>query len=134
MRAQLDDALRQYRSMAAGLTTLTERLAALRATGRASDGSVHATVDARGALVELTIDPVVGARLDPKALSFRVLEASHRAGAELRDQVTAAVTAVLPESVRAAVGVDGTVDLGRLLPSDVEFDASLRSAGSGAGR
>ena len=57
-------------------------------------------------------------RLDLKALSGRILEASGLAAAEVRERLRERLLAGLPESLRAAIGSDGVVDVNRLLPAD----------------
>jgi DNA-binding protein YbaB len=125
MRSEFNDLLSRYGEMSAGLSRITAELADLRATARAADGSVTATVDARGALLAIAFEPSRTARLDTRALAARVLEATNLAMAQARSRSEAAVAAALPEPLRAVLAADGSLDIGRLLPDP----ASLVSGG-----
>jgi DNA-binding protein YbaB len=116
-----DRLLGQYREATAGLTRLGEQLGDLTVTARSRDGSVTAVVDARGALIDLDIDPARAGRLDARAVGARVLEAATAAAAEARTRSAAAVSALLPEPLRRAIAPDGTVDIGRLLPDPADL-------------
>jgi DNA-binding protein YbaB len=119
-----DQLLGQYREATAGLTRLGEQLGDLTVTARSRDGIVATTVDARGALIDVDIDPARAGRLDARAVAARVLEAATTAAAEARARSAAAVSALLPEQLRRAVALDGTVDIGRLLPDPAELGGS----------
>jgi DNA-binding protein YbaB len=116
LRAELETLIDEYRSMTQRLAQMNEEMAGRLATARSADGSVTATVGPHGELVQLSIDPVLSARLDSRVLSARVLEASALAHADLRDQLRSAVVEFLPERLRPAVAPDGQVDLARLMP------------------
>jgi DNA-binding protein YbaB len=55
-RERLGEAWARLQSQLADIAALEEKQAALRANGRAADGVVEVTVDARGQLVEVVID------------------------------------------------------------------------------
>src|SRR5262245_13900360 len=105
LRTELVDAVGQYRDLATAL----EQFAEVRACARARDASVTATVDGRGELLELVIDPARAARLDLSELAARIVEAVGRAAAEARGRTAATALAFLPPSLRDLVGADGGV-------------------------
>jgi DNA-binding protein YbaB len=118
MQARLGQMLEEYQATRSRLGTLSAELAAITATARSADRTVTATVNPPGELVELTIDPVLGARLDLKMLSARILEASGLAATQVREQVRGTMRGALPDNLRNLVGPDGAIDVQRLLPTD----------------
>src|SRR3977135_4514328 len=118
IQALLGQMLEEYQATRSRLGTLSAELAAITATTRSADRTVTATVNPQGELVELVIDPVLGARLDLKMLSARILEASGLAAAHVREQVHATMRGALPDNLRNLVGPDGGLDVQRLLPTD----------------
>lgn len=119
MRTQIDTLMDDYRAVVAGLDGLTADVAALTATARSADRCVTATVGPRGELVQLTIDPVLAARIDTTTLAGRVVEATTRAAAVVRERVRTTICDALPGYLRDLVAADGEVSLGRLLPNDL---------------
>jgi DNA-binding protein YbaB len=118
MRARIGSMVEEYQATRARLAALNEELTSMTASARSADHTVTATVGPQGELVHLAIDPVRAERLDLKALSGRILEASGLAAAEVRERLRERLLAGLPESLRAAIGSDGVVDVNRLLPAD----------------
>jgi DNA-binding protein YbaB len=118
MQARLTAIVEEYQSTRRRLTALNAELMALTASARSADRSVTATVGPQGELVHLAVDPELGARLDLKSLSNRILEAAALATAAVREQLRERLVAGLPAPLRDVVGADGMVDVNRLLPSD----------------
>jgi DNA-binding protein YbaB len=116
MRSGLGQLVEEYQATRSRLAGLSAEMAATTATARSTDRSVTATVNPQGELVSLAIDPVLGARLDPKALAARVLEASGSAATQVREQLRDTMRGGLPASLRDLVGPDGTIEVQRLLP------------------
>ena len=115
MRAALADALANYHQTCAAVDRLTAELPSLTAVGRTGDGSVTATVDHRGELIGLVIDPLAGARLEPRVLSARVLEASAKACAEIRVRGRSLVDELLPSFSSPHTATAGQFDPTALL-------------------
>jgi DNA-binding protein YbaB len=118
MQTRLGQMLEEYQAARSRLGTLSAELAAITATARSADRTVTATVNPQGELVELTIDPVLGARLDLKTVSARILEASGLAATQVREQVRGTMRDALPDNLRNLVGPDGAIDVQGLLPTD----------------
>jgi hypothetical protein len=118
MQARLGQMLEEYQATRSRLGTLSAELATITSTARSADRTVSATVNPQGELVELVIDPVLGARPDLKMLSARILEASGLAAAHVREQVHATMRGALPDNLRNLVGPDGAINVQRLLPTD----------------
>jgi DNA-binding protein YbaB len=118
MQARIGAMLVEYQATRQRMTELSAELTAMTASARSADRSVTATVGPQGELVHLAIDPVLGPRLEPKALAGRILEASDLAATQVRDRLREALRAGLPANLRDVVGPDGAVDVQRLLPAD----------------
>jgi len=118
MRAEITAMLNEYRDMRARLESLTADVAALRATARSSDGTVTATVNPHGEMVDLHIDERAVRQVGITPLVPSILEAASRASASVRAQARAVLREFLPEWMHDAVGADGTVDVARILPAD----------------
>lgn len=137
--AELAAMVEEYRSTRARMTALTAELGAMTATARSADGSVTATVGPRGELRDLSIDATLvqkvadlparwgvsqedlrpARRLDLTTLTSRILEAYGRAAEQARDEVARAVSRSLPGHLRSLVRLDGTLDVGSLLPGEL---------------
>lgn len=103
--------------LAERLREANERIARIRVSAESEDGLVTATVDARGRLDALEIDPRVYRNTDSGALAERVLDAA-RAAAEQADRQVAecAVDAELMDR-RGSDGLGPVLgELDRLLP------------------
>ncbi|MEH1027050.1 YbaB/EbfC family nucleoid-associated protein [Micromonospora profundi] len=97
LRARFDDVYGQYQQLRSNLDHLAARLAELRVTRRSSDGTVTATVGARGELVSLDLTPAIYRDRDAAALSRKITEtvsaATSAAAAATRDVVAETVPA-----------------------------------------
>ena len=114
LRARLDDVLGQYDRLRAGVTDLQARLAALRVTAATPDRLVRATVEARGRLAELTIEPGAYRTHRPAELAKLITRTVQQATDEAAERVEALVGEHLP----AGSGVPGFLrdgDFGHLL-------------------
>ncbi|MEE6258208.1 YbaB/EbfC family nucleoid-associated protein [Plantactinospora sonchi] len=82
----------RYRQLRAGLLAVRERLDELRIEAESADGLIVATVDGRGRLVDVTLDPRIRRHADAGALARDVLATVRRA-AELAATAAAEFTA-----------------------------------------
>jgi DNA-binding protein YbaB len=119
LRARFDDVAGQYRRLRSGLDDLQRELTELRVSATSRDGSVTATVDSRGHLVDLKLHKA--ATLDKTILST-VQAATDAAMARVQELMAA----TLPRDSGAAAFVrDG--DLGSLLRrADSRMSSSTR--------
>jgi DNA-binding YbaB/EbfC family protein len=101
---QLMHLLRNAGQIREGMKSMQERLAAARFVGEAGAGQVRATVDGRGELVGLKIDPASPAAGDLELLEDLICAAVRDAVARSREAVRAEVEALT-----------GGVDLGGML-------------------
>lgn len=100
---------------------LRKALDDVRATGEAADGLVVATVNGRGELVELTLDPRIYRAQDSDALAADVLAAVRQGASRATEEVVRAAKRLLPESATAE-------------NTDVMFDPFLHQVGRAKGR
>jgi DNA-binding YbaB/EbfC family protein len=101
---QLMHLLRNAGQIREGLKDLQERLAAARFVGEAGAGLVRATVDGRGELVDLKIQPASSSAGDLELLEELICAAVREAMARSREAVRAELQALT-----------GGVDLGGML-------------------
>ena len=106
LRARFDEVASQYRRLRSGLDDLQQQLGALRVSATSRDGTVTATVDSRGHLVDLKL------RKSPSAavVLSTVRAATEQSSAQVRDLMSAVLPA---ESGAMRYMRDG--DLGSLL-------------------
>lgn len=80
---------------------------ALRVTEKSPDGLVTATVDARGELMRLDLDPRIYRRQDARGLADAITQTVQRAAEKARDQVVKMFEPLIPpEQMRAHIDGD----------------------------
>ncbi|WP_165777486.1 YbaB/EbfC family nucleoid-associated protein [Amycolatopsis antarctica] len=72
------------------------KIEAVRGSGECPDGLVTATVDGRGELLALDLDPRIYREHDTRALGARILAAVGEANADARRQVAAVADLIRP--------------------------------------
>jgi DNA-binding protein YbaB len=96
LRARFDDVFGQYQRLRSGLDDVRERLTEMRVTVESERGLVQATVDSRGQLADLRLDPAVYRELNPEQLEREILVTARRAAARTTDEVRDMMAAHLP--------------------------------------
>jgi DNA-binding protein YbaB len=125
LRARFDDVMSQYQRLRLGLDDIQERLSTMAVTAESADGTVRATVGARGQLIDLRLSREVYRRGDPDELARTILRTVEQAVAETGDQVQEMVGQYLPpDSAAAGFMRDGS--FGNLLARQ---DRIMREAG-----
>ena len=120
LRARFDDVVGHYRKLRSGLGDLQKQLAELRVTATSRDGTVTATVDARGRLVDLKLHRASSADLD-KTIVATTQAAVTRATGRVQELMA---TTLPPDSGAVSFVQDG--DFGSLLRRS---DDVMRRAG-----
>jgi DNA-binding protein YbaB len=113
-RAELRDALVEYRDLAERLCQLEAEVAAVRETARSANGVATATVNSNGTLVDLKIDG--RRRADLPTITAAVLEASGLATGQVRRRIGAYMASSLPPHLKRLIGPDGLLDTAALRP------------------
>lgn len=107
MRAYAEELEKRFRRLQEEGPKLQERARSLQVTETSGDGLISATVDARGELIRLDIDPRIYRRPDARALANEITETIKKAGVKARDQVVELFATLVPrEQVDAQLGGD----------------------------
>jgi DNA-binding protein YbaB len=130
LRARFDDVVSQYQRLRHGLDDIQERLSRLAVTAESADGTVRATVGARGQLIDLRLDREIYRRGDPDELARTILRTVEQAVARTTGQVQEMVGEYLPAG-SAAAGFVRDGNFGNLLARQ---DRIMREAGDGDDR
>jgi DNA-binding protein YbaB len=130
LRARFDDVASQYQRLRHGLDDIQERLSRLAVTAESADGTVRATVGARGQLIDLRLDREIYRRGDPDELARTILRTVEQAVAKTTGQVQEMVGEYLPPG-SAAAGFVRDGNFGNLLARQ---DRIMREAGDGDDR
>jgi DNA-binding protein YbaB len=130
LRARFDDVVSQYQRLRHGLDDIQERLSRLAVTAESADGTVRATVAARGRLIDLRLDREIYRRGDPDELARTILRTVEQAVAKTTGQVQEMVGEYLPAG-SAAAGFVRDGNFGNLLARQ---DRIMREAGDGDAR
>jgi DNA-binding protein YbaB len=130
LRARFDDVVSQYQRLRHGLDDIQERLSRMAVTAESADGTVRATVGARGQLIDLRLDREIYRRGDPDELARTILRTVEQAVARTTGQVQEMVGEYLPAG-SAAAGFVRDGNFGNLLARQ---DRVMREAGDGDDR
>jgi DNA-binding protein YbaB len=130
LRARFDDVVSQYQRLRHGLDDIQERLSRMAVTAESTDGTVRATVGARGQLIDLRLDREIYRRGDPDELARTILRTVEQAVAKTTGQVQEMVGEYLPAG-SAAAGFVRDGNFGNLLARQ---DRIMREAGDGDAR
>ena len=107
LQARVDELMGEFQRLRAGADELQQKIKAVSVTARSDDKYVTVTVNARGELMELELDPRIYRRPDSKALADTITATLRRASAEAADRVAELCKPLLPESeVRAHLNQD----------------------------
>lgn len=99
----MDDALRdlgilaEYEQLAEDVRVLRRTIEATRETADSADGTVAATVDGHGVLVELWLDPRIYRSPDSAALAATITDTIRQAVRQAEERVFAAAAKFLPD-------------------------------------
>ncbi len=126
LRARFDDVVSQYQRLRLGLDDIQDRLSRMAVTAESPDGTVRATVGARGQLIDLRLSREIYRHGDPDELARTILRTVEQAVARTGDQVQEMVGEFLP-SGSAAAGFLQDGDFGNLLARQ---DRIMREAGA----
>jgi DNA-binding protein YbaB len=117
LRSDIGAMLDEYRTAQTRLARLRTDAMDLTVTVRSPDRAVTVTVDAQGGLRDLRLDPTH--RLDPAELAEHIVTTAGRAAAQARERLRGLLAAARPARLRYLGGPDGSVDLTRMLPSNL---------------
>lgn len=127
LRARLEELLGDYEQLRRGVAAARERMRTMRGTAASTDGTIKVTVDPRGRLTGLDLDPRAYRRFSPSQLAAEIM----RLAAVACDQVTGEMAEVmapfLPDGISYADLMSGAVDPSAVTPqaplSNETYDA-----------
>jgi DNA-binding protein YbaB len=107
MRAQIERLQTRLEKMRDGQAELQRKLAELRVSVTSADELVSVTVDARGQVEVLALDPRIYQRPDSRLLAATITATIQQAAAEAMEQVLELTRPFMPDEVlRAHMGLD----------------------------
>lgn len=116
LRARLEELLGDYEQLRRGVAAARERMRTMRGTAASTDGTIKVTVDPRGRLTGLDLDPRAYRRFSPSQLAAEIM----RLAAVACDQVTGEMAEVmapfLPDGISYADLMSGAVDPSAVTP------------------
>ncbi|MGI5273999.1 YbaB/EbfC family nucleoid-associated protein [Nonomuraea sp. CA-218870] len=109
MRAYADELREMFRQIQDSGLELHARAKTVQITEKSRDGLVSVTVNVRGELVRLDLDPRVYRRPDARMLADTITQTTHRAVARARERVMEIFEPVIPRAEFQA-HLDGDVE------------------------
>jgi DNA-binding protein YbaB len=110
LRARLEDLLGEYERLRRHAGAAQQRLRALTASARSSDGAVSVEVDSRSRLTGLEIDPKAYRRLSPSQLAAEIQRLYAEASADVTRRAGEVMAPFLPPGASYQRLVDGQAD------------------------
>lgn len=151
LRARLDELLGDYDRLRRNLADAQSRMRLMTGTAASSDGTVKVTVDFRGRVTDLQLDPRAYRRYSPSQLAAEIRRLIDQAASHVTDEMAGVMRPFLPAGVSYASLMSGEADPTVLSPGEPltneTYDAwrarfsggpdasgDLRTAGGGYGR
>lgn len=107
LRAYSEELQGQVQKIVEQGADIQRQIAAVQATAKSDDGLVEITVDARGQLVKLQLDPGIYRRPNTRELAEKITETMHSAVAEATRKAHDIAAVVVPrESLKVHAGGD----------------------------
>jgi DNA-binding protein YbaB len=102
MRANVDEMVAKLHELQSNTHQLQEKLKAVTATAKSSDGFVTAIVGARGELIELTLDPRIYRKPDSAKLAHTITETIQQATEDAMGQIEKLCEPMVPVETQRA--------------------------------
>jgi DNA-binding protein YbaB len=96
LRDRLADVYGRYERLRSDMDAVQQRLASLQVSAVSEDGSTHATVDARGHLTELRLDPAACRSIEADQLARTIVATVRSAAARTAGRVEELMAGYLP--------------------------------------
>ncbi|WP_433207163.1 YbaB/EbfC family nucleoid-associated protein [Dactylosporangium sp. CS-047395] len=131
-QAHIDELMQQYRQVRDNLGRMQREMAELTATAQSEDELVKVTVDHRGALTAVDINPRAFRALDSATLGETIVATAKAATDDLRRRVQELVTPNMPD-VAGLSRMGGDFDFSKMFPEDPKDMPGLRDLRPGPG-
>lgn len=107
LQAHVDELMEQFQKLREGATELQNKIKAVTASAKSTDGYVKVTVGPRGQVISLDLDPRIYRDPNSAKLSAAIVDAIQRASKDAADQVAALCKPFMPEKdIRAHLDQD----------------------------
>lgn len=127
LRARLDELLGEYDRLRKNVSDAQQRMKSMRGTASSSDGTLKVTVDSRGKLTGLDIEPRAYRRYSPSQLAEEILRLTNEATEQVTEAMAEAMAPFLPRGVSYTDLMSGAADPSTLSPgaplTNENFDA-----------
>jgi DNA-binding protein YbaB len=120
LRARLEELLGDYEQLRRGVAAARERMRTMRGTAASTDRTIAVTVDSRGRLTGLELDPRAYRRFSPSQLAAEIMRLATQACDQVTGEMTEVMSPFLPDGISYADLLSGAAD-----PSAVTPDAPL---------
>ncbi|GAA3453705.1 YbaB/EbfC family nucleoid-associated protein [Dactylosporangium matsuzakiense] len=130
-QAHLDELLAQYRQARDNIGRMQREMAELSATAQSEDELVKVSVDHRGELTKVEINPRAFRLLDSVTLGETIVTTTKAATADLRRRVQELVAPHAPNFAGLS-GMGGDFDVTKIFPEDPQDMPGLRDLRRGA--
>jgi DNA-binding protein YbaB len=117
LRARLDELLGDYDELRKGLARAQDKMRTMRATAASTDHTVAVTVDSRGWLAELRIEPRAYRRFSPSQLAGEIQRLAAEACATVTGDMAEVMTPFLPGGISYQDVISGDADPASVTPT-----------------
>lgn len=111
LRARLEDLLGEYDRVRKNLTNAQARMKTMSGTAETTDHTVKVTVDFRGQLTDLRIEPRAYTRYSPSLLAERIMQLVREATAQVTAEMGEIMSPFLPRDISYSDLMAGKADL-----------------------
>jgi DNA-binding protein YbaB len=120
LKARLEELLGEYERVRKNLTQAQTRMKTMTGTAETTDHTVRVTVDFRGQLTDLRIEPRAYTRYSPSLLAERIMQLTREATAQVTADMGELMSPFLPKDVSYGDLMSGRTDM-----SAVSFEKPL---------
>lgn len=117
LRARLDELLGDYEQLRRRMSAAQDRMRIMRGTAASTDRTVAVSVDSRGRLVRLDLEPRAYRRFSPSQLAAEIQRLADEAHARVSDDIAEAMAPFLPAGISYHDLVSGAADASTVTPS-----------------
>lgn len=117
LRARLDELLGDYEQLRRRMSAAQDRMRTMRGTAASTDRTVAVSVDSRGRLVRLDLEPRAYRRFSPSQLAAEIQRLADEACAQVSDDMAEVMAPFLPAGISYHDLVSGAADASAVTPS-----------------
>lgn len=110
LRARLEELLGDYEQLRRGAAAARERMRAMHGTASTTDGTIKVTVDSRGRLTGLDLEPRAYRRYSPSQLGAEIMRLAGAACDQVTSEMSEVMAPFLPAGICYADLMSGSSD------------------------